>query len=140
MHHVMHLLPSQFFLECNVVQLFQTIAPGPLLGLASLSREAVQPLRIDGPAVGRPGMIELIDKGAAASPPAASAYVGLFLEIYQPLLYRAGTPRLGSVRSSSLKKRRASLSMMTAGRRSKNLKGISFDEGTRAAAKSVAKA
>lgn len=57
------------------------------------------------------------------------AFVGLSPEDHQPLSFRAGAPRLGSVHTFSGKKRKLSLLMMIAGSQSTMVTRISLDEG-----------
>lgn len=59
---------------------------------------------------------------------AASAYAGLSLEDHRSLFYRLGAPRLGFVRSSSVKNRSLSSSVMKIGLPSRHVTRGSFEE------------
>lgn len=104
----MYALDDGKLLDRNTVKQLQLTAPALPLVFNSLSRKAVQPLCIEQPAVKRSRIVELDDKGNAARPRVTFAYVGLSLENHQPLVYRAGAPWLGSVRTTFGKKRQSS--------------------------------
>lgn len=159
--HAMRLLTSQFFsylhallvnsslysldhdrlLEWNTVEMLQCTAPAFIFVFASLSHEIAQAVLIERPAVERQRVIDLGDEGNAVSPPASSGNVGLFLEDWRPLVYRAESSRLGSVHSFSVKTKTSPGSFMKTGRQSKEANGTGFDETcVKLAAESKAKA
>lgn len=116
----------------------QITAQAGTLVTASLSQEVVQPLYVQQSAVGRPGVIDLGDKGNAVRPPAKSADVELFIEDNQPLVYKAQVLRLDSVDTSSVGKRKLSPSILKTGPQSKKMTRPCFDgEKMSVAAESV---
>lgn len=88
----------------------------------------VEPLHTEQPAAERPRVIELNDKGNAVRSSVRSAEIGLSLEHHQLCVYRAETPWLGSVNISPVKKRKSSLTRMTAGSQRQIVTRTSFDE------------
>lgn len=105
----------------------------------SLSQEAVQPLRIERPAVERPGVVELDQKENAVRPLTALADVGRFLKDHQTVVYSAGNPRLVTVSSSSVSKRKPSSSVKTIGHQGKKVTRTKFVDGVKSAAENIAK-
>lgn len=141
MDHAIRLLPSHFFsplhvllasdslstldddefLKRNAVIQLQPTAPVLLLVFALLSHEVIQPPRIERPALESPGVTELGDKGNASRSLKKCPDVTHSLEDQQTLVYSAEASRLGSVHSSSKKKRKISSLMKETARQSKKV-------------------
>lgn len=104
-----------------------------------LLHEVVQALHIERPAVEGPKVKELDDERSAVRPPETSADVESSMEDYRSLLYGVRAAQLGSVHSSSVKKRKRSSSMTATGRQSKKVARASLYEAAKVAAENVTK-
>lgn len=99
-----------------------------------------QTLHIELPAVKNPRVTKPEDDGNAVGPPGASVDARRSEKEYWALVYQAEAPLLGYVHISSLKRRKASSSMMRTGRQDKTVTVASFDEdGLKVGPKNVAK-
>lgn len=111
--HLHALLDNNSFYTFEDDKLLERIAVEPLqftdsafrLVFSLLSHAAVEPLSADRSAVEHPMVIELDDKVNGVRVSATLAYAGPFSENHRPLVYRAEAPWLGSLHSSSVKKR-----------------------------------
>lgn len=74
--------------------------------------EIVQPLHVEWPAVERPGVTERDKEGSSVPSIATFAELKLSFENFRPLVTVAEATRAGSVRSSSVQKRKPRSSMV----------------------------